>query len=449
MQLTSYKHLVFLFSILFFATSTFAALSDAFIITVKTDNEGDSNSTQFTIPTASGLSYDYSVDCENDGGLDPAGLSDDYTCNYSTAGTYTIAIYGTFPRIVFNNGGDKDKILSINQWGTQQWSAMQAAFYGCSNLNISATDTPDLSHVTDASLMFKEATNFNSPIGDWNVSTIVNFSFMLSSTSFNQDISAWDLSSARYMSSMFMYSPFNQDISSWDVSGITNMTQMFFDNHEFNQDIGEWNVSQVTSMQNMFLFAYAFNQDISDWNISNVSNATTMFSNISVSNYNNMLNSWAKLQLQNDVSFGAGGSPTSYSDDANVSHQYIIDTFNWTFDEFGYENGFHITTPYHFSATDGKTFVGTVISNHNESNCYQISGGSDGNLFDINTTSGVLSFKIAPNIKSPNDKNGDGIYRVQVHATDCKGSANDYQTIRVNVEHNNAVLVPISTYLLF
>ena len=447
MRILRHKPLVYIITILLFGASVFGDQSDAFIITVKTDNAGDSNNTQFTIPTT-GNGYDYQVDCKNDGGFDPAGLSGDYTCNYSVAGTYSIAIYGTFPRIYFNNQGDKEKILSVDQWGTQQWSSMEKAFYGCSNLTINATDRPDLSNVTNARLMFFEATNLNSPIGDWNVSTVQIFSSMLASTAFNQDIGAWDMSSAKYLSSMFMYSPFNQDISAWNVSGVTDMMQMFFGAPNFNQDIGEWNVSQVASTQNMFLNASRFTQDISDWNISNLTNAMTMFSNISVSNYNRMLNSWAKLQLQDNVTFGAGAH-TTYSSDANISHQYIEDTFLWTFDDLGEENGFHITTPYSFTAKDGKTFVGIVVSNHNEQNCYAISGGADAALFDIDSASGILNFKTPPDVKSPNDKNGDGIYRVQVHATDCKGAASDYQTIRVTVEPDDAALIPILSYLLF
>ena len=97
------------------------APEDDFIITVKTDNPGTSSDTQFKIPSFSGESYNYSVDCDDDNpGINTAsGKSGDYTCNYTSSGTYAIRIQDNtgsntgFPRIYFNNGGDKDKLLSI------------------------------------------------------------------------------------------------------------------------------------------------------------------------------------------------------------------------------------------------------------------------------------------------------------------------------------------------
>ena len=57
-----------------------------------------------------------------------------------------------FPRIYFNNGGDKDKLLTIEQWGTGHWTSMSSAFYGCSNLAGQASDAPDLSGVVYMSI---------------------------------------------------------------------------------------------------------------------------------------------------------------------------------------------------------------------------------------------------------------------------------------------------------
>jgi large repetitive protein len=100
-----------------------AAPSDDFVIVVKTDNPGTSSNTQFTIPTTGG-GYNYNVDIDNDGINEATGVTGDYTCNYAAADFYTIRIQdnsgtGTgFPRIYFNNGGDKDKLIKIEQWGT-------------------------------------------------------------------------------------------------------------------------------------------------------------------------------------------------------------------------------------------------------------------------------------------------------------------------------------------
>ena len=43
------------------------------------------------------------------------------------------------------------KLLTIEQWGKGHWTSMSYAFAGCENLAGQATDSPDLSAVTDTS----------------------------------------------------------------------------------------------------------------------------------------------------------------------------------------------------------------------------------------------------------------------------------------------------------
>jgi surface protein len=74
------------------------------------------------------------------------------------------------------------------------------------------------------------------------------------------------------LNGMFYKSNFNQPIGDWDVSNVTNMTRMFFFAHQFSQPIGDWNVGKVTDMSEMFQDARVFNQPIGDWNVSNVRN---------------------------------------------------------------------------------------------------------------------------------------------------------------------------------
>jgi hypothetical protein len=123
-----------------------AGIND-FLITVKTDNPGTSSTTQFTVPTAGG-GYNYNVDCNNNGSLEATAQTGNYTCNYHVAETVTIRIEdnsgaGTgFPRIYFNNGGDRLKLLTIDQWGTGKWTSMNSAFSGCANLGGRQTTAP-------------------------------------------------------------------------------------------------------------------------------------------------------------------------------------------------------------------------------------------------------------------------------------------------------------------
>ena len=90
-------------------TKADAINSTDFVTTWKTDNEGTSNSTSITIPTAGWLTYDYSVDWNNDGIVDETNITGDATHDFGAPGTYTIRVSGTFPSIFFQSSGDVKK----------------------------------------------------------------------------------------------------------------------------------------------------------------------------------------------------------------------------------------------------------------------------------------------------------------------------------------------------
>lgn len=148
-----------------------------------------------TIP-ANGTSNLYTVDW-GDGTID-VNTTGNATHTYSSTAVRTILITGNFRRILFNNTGDKDKILSVEQWGAINWSSMQNAFRGCTNLQINASDTPDLSGVGSMQRMFDAATAIGTGTStswnSWVTSTITNMSQLFRNTSFNKDISSWDTS---------------------------------------------------------------------------------------------------------------------------------------------------------------------------------------------------------------------------------------------------------------
>ena len=264
----------------------------------QTDNPGTSANNEITISTNSGLSYNYHVDW-GDGNTDN-NVTGDITHTYSAPGTYTVAITGNFPQIFFNStGNDPEKLLSVDQWGNQPWQSMESAFRGCSNLAVNATDTPDLSLVTNMSDAFNGASTFNQDISNWDVSSVTNMSGTFrSTTAFDQPLGGWNVSAVTDMSEMFRSATiFNQDISGWDVSSVTNMGNMFNAAAAFNQDISNWNVSAVTDMNGLFSGATVFNQDISGWDVSSVTDMSNMF--ISASAFNQPIGSWNVSSVTN------------------------------------------------------------------------------------------------------------------------------------------------------
>lgn len=264
-----------------------------FVTTWKTNNPGTSGSTSITIPTF-GTGYNYDVDWNNDGVFDQLGITGSVTHNFGTAGTYTIRIQGTFPQIYFNNGGDRQKIINVNQWGTGVWRSMARAFYGASNLNSTATDTPTVYNVTDMSYTFAGAAAFNGNISNWFTTNVTNMSYMFyNATSFNGIIFSWNTKNVTNMSSMFQgATKFAQDLFGWDTGNVTDMSHMFQGATNFGQsDISGWNTANVTDMSYMFfgVVGGGFNQDLS-WDTSKVTNMTYMFYNATF--FNGDLSYW-------------------------------------------------------------------------------------------------------------------------------------------------------------
>ena len=203
-----------------------AAPTDDFVTTWKTDNPGTSNPTSITVPMMGGP---YDADWDNDGVFDQFGITDAVTHDFGVAGTYTIRIFGSYDSIHFADGGDKEKILSLDQWGTGSWTSMESAFRGAMNLLVPATDTPDFSVVTDMSRMFYKATSANPDTSGWDTSSVTNMHWMfLNATSADPDTSDWNTSVVTDMSWMFSFtSSANPDTSDWDTSSVTNMSYMF------------------------------------------------------------------------------------------------------------------------------------------------------------------------------------------------------------------------------
>lgn len=63
---------------------------------------------------------------------------------------------------------------------------------------------------------------------------------------------------------------------------------------------------------------------------------------------------------------------------------------------------------------------------------YAIAGGADATKFKIDSVSGELTFKKAPDYEKPQDANKDNVYEVTVKATADDGAATT-QDIRVTV----------------
>lgn len=313
----------------------------SFVTTWKTDNPGISADNQITIPTYPSETYNYTVFWGD--GTTSKNVTADITHTYETSGNHTVSISGDFPRIRFTSGSgglsDSEKLLSVDQWGDIEWSSMEEAFVGCQNMDVVATDVPNLSEVNSMDSMFLSCSSLigTNAFNDWDVSNVTDMTWLFSGAdAFNQDMGDWDVSNVTNMAWMFLSAEsFNQDIGEWDVSSVTSMRRMFGFAKSFDHDIGDWNVGNVTDMAAMFEGIEMFDQDIGSWNVSHVTDMSSMFSSAGLSNtnYDSTLIGWSQLpSLQNGVRLDA---PQNQYCEAEAARQYIINTYGWTINDAG------------------------------------------------------------------------------------------------------------------
>jgi surface protein len=286
-----------------------------------------------TLPLITSGQYDFEVDWGDGTQNHITTCTASHT--YPSQGTYQVSISGLIKGWKATDMPGF-RLLDVCQWGCIKLGNEGHYFQGCSEMDISATDAPDLSETTNLSQMFMDCSKFNGNIGHWNVSSVTNMEWMFfHASSFNHDISGWDVSSVTNISNMFYYASsfdqpiggwdvssvtimqkmfagaisFNQPLASWDVSSVTSMRFMFYGASSFNQPIGNWDVSNVNTMQGMFNYASSFNQDIGHWDVSNVTNMEFMF--YSASSFNQPIGHW-DVSTVTDMG-GMFGSASSFN----------------------------------------------------------------------------------------------------------------------------------------
>lgn len=223
---------------------------------------------------------------------------------------------GAFGGLRFNNGGSKTDLLEIQQWGSIDFINLFLGFYGCSNMQITATDSPNLllsgsgSSTSFQQIFFNcTALTGNSYMNNWDVSNVTNMFYSFANTAFNADISNWDVSNVTSFSRCFQgCSNFNQDISSWDMSSVTDASFMLYYATSFNQPIGSWNLTSATNLYQMLIGASSFNQNIGGWSLRTASTPNMgylLFGTTSMSNANSTdsVVGWANYVYNNTAPF--------------------------------------------------------------------------------------------------------------------------------------------------
>jgi surface protein len=313
-----------------------------FIISVTTDNSGDSLDTQFTIPTEILSTYNYTVRTSEETFTNVTG---DQTLTWASAGTYDVEISGIFPQILFNGLGDKDKLTDIKQWGDITWNSFASSFAECLSLTtVSATDVPNLSNVSQFSTAFAQCPFTTIDVSGWDASSFTNirraFSGCTNLTSLN--LTNWDVSNVSTFSGFLADSSDITtigNVSGWDVSNVSNMEYVFQQcNLLTGLDFSSWNVSSVTSFRNFLWNVDSFDNDLSGWDIDQVTefaNFMLQADGLSTANYDSTLISWANQTPTSGININFGGSQYTLGGAAEAARTTLTTTYLWTITDGG------------------------------------------------------------------------------------------------------------------
>lgn len=336
------------------------SVNDYFITTWKTDNTGTSGPTSVNVPV-SGI-YEAIWEDLNGNTVTPTVSGTTYT--FTVAGTYKLKLVpGSFKFAFGTVAGDNPKLLTVEQWGTNQWpKIMDAAFYNCVNMDVKAVDplvfpTPatgvasffygctnlignpsfntwDVSRVINFFSMFRSCSKFNQPIDNWSMGNAQDLRFMFTrATSFNQPLNNWNTSNVINTSTMFLGATnFNQPLYNWDMSKNADMSRMFEEASAFNQNISVWTTNNVASMSTMFISANKFNQNLGAWDLTKVTNMTNMLSNTAMDcfNYDATLIGWANNPNTPNRTLAFGATGRVYSSPGAVAARNALVAKGWT-----------------------------------------------------------------------------------------------------------------------
>ena len=322
------------------------ALATPFISSWKTNNTGVSTSTQIKIPTVSTGVYNCSVNW-GDGSTSAITTYNDaaWTHTYSGAGTYTVTITGVFRGLRFNNGGDRQKLLNISQWGSEfrLGTTENGYLYGCINLTITATDILDLTDTTNLASTFRLCSAITTipSINSWNMTSVTTLAnFIQQAPLFNQALTLNIPACTTLQGAINSCTNFNSPVNLTTSASLTSTLNMCLTCINFAGSITISNTTGVTNMATTFSGCTVANPDASTWSIASLTNATNMFLNsgFDKTNYNKLLDSatgWpSQATIQSSVPFGAG---TAHYDGANAiaGRLVLTGTKGWTISDSG------------------------------------------------------------------------------------------------------------------
>jgi len=213
---------------------------------------------QYTIPTGLGT-FDYSA-IISDGQIF-TNLTGNKTIIFPDADTnYTIEISGLFPHFNQANNSERLKFLDVIQYGDIVWQDWYRMFDSCENLNVSATDSPNMINVVRSSFAFRNCISMVE-CGDIDMVNVEDgYQMFKSCNVFNPTNFSPTLDVLTDGYQMFRdCQAFNPTNFSPTLDVLTNGHQMFYNCQAFNPTNFSPTLAMLTNGDLMFYNCQAFN----------------------------------------------------------------------------------------------------------------------------------------------------------------------------------------------
>jgi len=374
-----------------------AAGTTDLVMTVSIASDGDS----FNLRGKSGPTYDCTVDW-GDGSTSAistvaAESEAALTHVYSTAGTYTIRVSGTFPRINMRQSTTRTALITVENLGVMGWDSngLHRGFEQCNRMTSFVAGNTDTSAITTLFRTFRlcdratsinlsgmdtsNVTSMESTFHDCNALTSLNLSGMSTAnvgsffSTFHDcrlltslDVSGFDTSSATGMATMFAECAAltSLNLSSFDTSGVFSFSGMFRSCTDLaSVDLSSFDTSSALNMSDMFKFTDSLSSiDVSDFDTSNVQDFNGMFrgtaatdircdlfditaatdlsnfltsSTITTARYDAVLISWAGQTVTSGLTVSFGSSEFTGGGSAETARTSLINDDGWTISDGG------------------------------------------------------------------------------------------------------------------
>ena len=211
---------------------------------------------------------------------------------YNIPGVYRIKVEGIMPRFPVSSSIDGRKVISLDNWGTNEWQDMYKCFDGFTNMEYKYTDIPNTASVENFQRMF------------------------INNVSFNEEIK-------------------------FSTANATDISSMFEGCTSFNQKLSPANfiTDNVRYMERTFYGCVSFKQSLADFNISNVFGLDSICTGCDINepgtttNYDETLISWANQNPRKMLRTDFGDS--KYSAVGEVARNILINDKQWEITDGG------------------------------------------------------------------------------------------------------------------